>query len=85
MEQGREPDFTALCLGCFGLYRLQVVDDTRRVFSYSSPVGGERAATTRQRLAGKTCCRCGISLTEPPSGWMGSGIARSASPDRIGF
>ena len=41
------------------------MDDTRQVFAYSSPVGGERASTTRRRLAGKICCRCGISLTWP--------------------
>ena len=28
-------------------------------------VGGERASTARRRLAGKICCRCGISLPSP--------------------
>ena len=50
------------------------------ISAYSSPVGGERAATTRRRLAGKICCRCGISLPEPPIDWRGERHCAKCQP-----
>jgi hypothetical protein len=29
-------------------------------------IGGERSSTTRQRLAGKICCICGVSISYNP-------------------
>jgi hypothetical protein len=36
-------------------------------FAYYSPIGGERASTTRMRLAGKICCACRNPLDPDPA------------------
>src|ERR1700676_5507252 len=40
-------------------------ENKRRINVYNRVMGGERASTTRMRLAGKICCNCKTSL--PPS------------------
>jgi hypothetical protein len=43
------------------------VDDIRSVFAYYSPMGGERASTTRMRESGRICCSCKVPLESPPA------------------
>ena len=40
-------------------------ENRRRISVYNSGMGGERASTTRMRLAGKICCNCKASLPPP--------------------
>ena len=44
---------------------LSFVENKRRIWRYNSSMGGERASTIRQRLAGKICAICSHSLPEP--------------------
>ena len=36
-------------------------------FAYHSPMGSERASTTRMRLSGQICCVCKVSLPPEPN------------------
>jgi hypothetical protein len=49
-------------------------------FAYYSPMGGERASTTRMRLSGRICCACKIPLAPDPKHLQGERCcARCAS------
>jgi hypothetical protein len=40
---------------------------TARTFAYYSPMGGERASKTRQRMTGEICCLCSNFLPDDPN------------------
>jgi hypothetical protein len=53
-----------------------------RLFAYYSPMGGERASTTRRRLAGEACCVCKVSLTPEPNQKAGERYCARCEPRR---
>ncbi len=64
--------------------RVPIVDDTgpsiRLFFAYGDSVGGERASTTRRRLAGLICCACKTSLAPDPARPYGERYCSRCAP-----
>ncbi len=46
-------------------YRLRTVENKKRKLRYHPSMDGERSSTTRQRLSGKICALCRVSLAPP--------------------
>src|ERR1017187_2302040 len=58
-------------------------EDTTRfhiIFAYYSLMDGERASTTRMRLAGKICCACKVSLPPEPNQKPGERCCARCAP-----
>src|ERR1039457_5684346 len=49
-------------------------------FAYYSPMGGERASTTRMRLSGQICCACKVSLPPEPNQRPGERYCTRCAP-----
>jgi hypothetical protein len=49
-------------------------------FAYYSPMGGERASTTRMRLSDQICCACKVSLPPEPNQRPGERYCTRCAP-----